>query len=273
MCGRYVLVQKVEILERRFNVTVPSDFDFQPSYNISPGKFAPVITCENPRELQLFQFGMSPFWAKKKMYLFNARAEGDRNKDNNPQFTGAKDIINKPAFRKPIRSQRCLVLADAFIEGTTNEGLSKSFLVYLQNKERPFAFAGIYDNWVDESTGEVCNSFAIITTVANELMQKIPHNRSPIILSKSAERRWLNPKAHLSEITNLLHPYPSHLMNAYPISDEIKNPKSDGRNLIIQKGLKLQPEIQIKTYKELKLEGMGNRNKNTIENRHPDIED
>ena len=109
MCGRYILVQKIEVLEKRFNVTVPADFDFKPSYNISPGKYAPVITSENPRELQLFQFGMTPFWAKKKMYLFNARAEGDKNKGNSRDYHGGKDIIIKPAFRKPIRSQRCLI--------------------------------------------------------------------------------------------------------------------------------------------------------------------
>jgi len=39
----------------------------------------------------------------------------------------------KPEFRKPIRSQRCLVVARAFIEGLTNEGLNKPYLIYLKN--------------------------------------------------------------------------------------------------------------------------------------------
>ena len=253
-----MLVQKIEVLEKRFNVTIPADFDFQPSYNISPGDYAPVITSEAPRQLQLFRFGMTPFWAKKKMYLFNARAEGDRNRENSPGYKGARDIINKPAFRKPIRSQRCLIPADAFIEGTTKEGLSKPFLVYLQNKERPFAFAGIYDIWVDPATGEEIKSFAIITTVANELMQKLPHHRSPVILHRSEEQKWLNNKLPLTDITKMLKPFPAGLMNAYPISTEIKNPRANSKVLIEPKGEKLQNEIGIRTKSELRLQGMGN---------------
>lgn len=262
MCGRYVLVQKIEVLEQRYNVTVPLNFDFKPSYNISPGKFAPVITSENPRELQLFQFGLTPFWAKKKMYLFNARAEGDKNKENLPNYHGAKDIIIKPAFRKPIRSQRCLIPADAFIEGTTLEGLSKPFLVYLQNKERPFSFAGIYDTWTDLDSGEIVSGFSIITTHANDLMQKIPHHRSPVILSREQERKWLNSKTPLTEITAMLNPLSSEKMNAYPIGNEIKNPIAEGNSLIIPIGPKLQEEIKIRSFKEIRLEGMGNRNRN-----------
>ena len=263
MCGRYVLVQKTEVLERRFNVTVAADFDFQPSYNISPGKKAPVITSQNPRQLQLFRFGLTPFWARKPMFLFNARAEGNRNKENDPDFKGAKDIINKPAFRKPIRSQRCLIPADAFIEGTTNEGLSKPFLVYLTEKQRPFSFAGLYDVWINPDTGEEVKSFAIITTTANELMKKIPHHRSPVILFPSQEQQWLNNKTPLSDVTAMLKPYPSDLMNAYPVSPEIKNPRNDHAGLIQPRGQRLQDELMIKTRRELRLQGMGNRKKST----------
>lgn len=266
MCGRYVLVQNIEVLEKRFNVTLPIHFDWQPSYNISPGKIAPVITSENPRELQFFTFGLTPFWAKKRSYFFNARVEGDKNSENDPDYKGAKDIILKPAFRKPIRSQRCLIPADAFIEGTTAEGLSKPYLVFLKNKERPFAFAGIYDIWVDPATGEEIKTFAIITTVANSLLKKIPHHRSPVILPKSLESKWLNGNIHLTDVTSMLQPYPGELMNAYPISADIKNPKNDSKDLIVQIGEKLDADITIRTTKELRLEGMGTRKKYTDQN-------
>ena len=73
MCGRYIEVQKVEAIEKRFNVKAPEGLDYQPGYNISPGQKAPVITNERPDELQMFQFGLTPFWSKKPMYLFNAQ--------------------------------------------------------------------------------------------------------------------------------------------------------------------------------------------------------
>lgn len=257
MCGRYILVQQIEVLEKRFNVTIADDVEYHPSYNISPGKYAPVITSDDPHQLSLFQFGMTPFWAKKPMYLFNARAEGDHNPENDPDYRGARGIISKPAFRKPIRSQRCLVPADAFIEGTTREKLEKPYVVYLRNKERPFAFAGIWDRWADPATGEIIGSFSIITTTANELLQKLPHHRSPVILPRSAEKVWLNRNAPLSDITGLLKPYPAEFMNAYPVSPIVKNPRNDGREMIKPVGQRIEAEYDIKKKGDLRLQGMG----------------
>ncbi len=67
MCGRYILVQKKEIIEKRFNVSFDEKTDYKPSYNVSPGKLAAVITNENPLKVQMLRFGLTPFWAKKEM--------------------------------------------------------------------------------------------------------------------------------------------------------------------------------------------------------------
>ena len=93
MCGRYILVQKLELIEKRFNVTAPEGVEWKPAYNIAPGQVAPVITSDNPKELQLFHFGMTPFWAKKPMYMINARAEGDHNKEDNPNYQNGSGRI------------------------------------------------------------------------------------------------------------------------------------------------------------------------------------
>jgi putative SOS response-associated peptidase YedK len=255
MCGRYILVQKAEIIEKAFNITIPQDVGYAPSYNIAPGSQALVITSQEPGKAQLFRFGLTPSWAKKPMYLFNARAEGDQNKENDPNYSGATGIITKPSFRKPIRSQRCLVPADAFIEGTTAEKLDKPYLIYLRER-KPFAFAGIWDTWSDPSTGEIMQSFAIITTVANALLQKLPHHRSPVILEKSMEQKWLQGE-HLNDITWMLKPYPAELMNGYPIGRGIKNPGANGLEYIQPAGERLVPEERVVSSSGLHLHGMG----------------
>lgn len=256
MCGRYVVVSTVEVIEKRFNVIVPElPLNIIPSFNLGPGSLAPVITNEEPNKVQFFQFGLTPFWAKKKMYLFNARAEGDGNKENDPNYTGGKGIISKPSFKRAIRSQRCLVIADAFIEGSTNEGLDKPYVVYLRDQNRPFAFAGIWEKWTNPETGAISNSFAIITTVANSLLQMIPHHRAPVILSKSGERRWLKAE-HLSDITGMLEPYPSEEMNAYPIDKRIKNPRENDRQLLDPVGERLLTEQETIVNTSLRLQGM-----------------
>jgi putative SOS response-associated peptidase YedK len=252
-----VQVQKIEVIEDRFNVKVPEHLEIPPRFNISPGDYAPVITSDKPREVQMFQFGLTPFWAKKPMYLFNARAEGDRNKENDPAYKGARDIISKPAFRKPIRSKRCLIIADAFIEGPAKERLSKPYLVYLRDKQAPFAFAGIWDTWQNKENGEDLHSFSIITTTANKLIQKIGHHRCPVILPRGLEASWLNPDSPLTDITRALQPYPGDKMNAYPISPAIKNPRAEGRQLIEPTGGRLAPEQGYSLKKDLELLGMG----------------
>ncbi|HNQ68516.1 MAG TPA: SOS response-associated peptidase [Bacteroidales bacterium] len=261
MCGRFILVQKLEKLEARFNVTAIPELIFTPSFNISPGKTSLIISSDSPDKIQAAVFGLTPFWAKKPMFLFNARAEGDRNKENDPNFRGAKDIINKPSFRKPIRSQRCLVPADAFIEGTTTEGLSKPFLVFLKNKQRPFAFAGIYDDWKNPITNELIRSFSIITTTANSFMQKLPHHRSPVILEQWQEKKWISSKTALTDITDMLKPCNPDILNAYPISESIKNPKNDNADLIKPIGDTIEKETDFSIKNTLSNQGFGRNNR------------
>jgi len=255
MCGRYVVVSKLVEIEERFNVNMP--FQFPPAFNLGPGSKVPVIASDKPDEVQLFIFGLTPFWAKKKMYFFNARAEGDHNKENDPRYTGAMGIIEKPSFRKSIRGKRCLIIADAFIEGTTREKLDKPHLVHLGKGRRPFAFAGIWDEWTDRETGEIVKSCAIITTVPNAVLQAIPHHRSPVILDSADEQRWLDPDLPLSEVTAMLRPYAGNDMNAYPIDKAIKHPRANGAELVQPVGPSVFSEKEMKVEQEVWLQGMG----------------
>ncbi len=256
MCGRYTLVTKLEKVEKRFNVKTEEPQKYVPQVNIGPGNFAPVITSDAPETLRFFTFGLTPFWAKKPMYLFNARSEGDFNKENNQAFNGNMGILQKPAFRKPIRSQRCLVPADCFFEGPQKEKLSKPYVVY-HKEERPFAFAGIYDEYVNRNTAEIFCGFSIITTVANSVTAAIGHHRSPVILAPDEEKIWLNPNADLGDITALLKPADGRLLNAYPVSPEVKKPGNSSKELLRPTGERIKPEHDFSLLQELQLQGMG----------------
>ena len=177
MCGRYVNISKIKAVEKRFSAIVERPDLYAPNTNIGIETLAPIITQERPDVIKHYQFGFTPYWAKKPFHLFNARSEGDHNKENDTSYRGAKGITTKPAFRQSIRSKRCLVLADAFIEGPKVERLSKPYVMYKRDGS-PFAFAGIYDTWVNPDTGEMIDSFAIITTVSNKITAAISHHRS-----------------------------------------------------------------------------------------------
>lgn len=265
MCGRYVLVREIKLVEKKFNLKPLEDIASYYSYNISPGQWVPVLANNRSDQLQIFMFGLTPFWAKKKMYLFNARSEGDYNKENKINYNGTKGILTKPAFRKAIRTQRCLVWANAFIEGPQKEKLSKPYVVYCKNRSI-FAFAGIWDQWVDQTTGEALRSFSIITTSANTITNKIGHHRSPVIIPDGDEQKWLDPNTPLSDITGLLKTFPDDEMNAFPIAPTIKNPRTEGKDLIQPIGQRLIKEYDFEIEDQVKLFGMGETRSGTKRN-------
>jgi putative SOS response-associated peptidase YedK len=256
MCGRFVQIISIEKIAQRFGAKALTADKEANLVNIAPGDYAYVITNKGTAEIKKMRFGLNPSWSQKPMYLFNARAEGDNNSTNDPSFNGEMGIFQKPAFKKPIRSQRCLVMANAFIEGPENVGLDQPYALYLKDKE-PFAMAGIWDTWIDPLTGKETESFAIVTTTANSLLQKIPHHRSPLVLMPEDEHKWLNPSLPLAEVLQLLKPYAGEMMMAEPISVAIKDPKNKDASLLIPLGPQITSASDVQITKDVTRKGMG----------------
>ncbi len=240
MCRKYVLASKLEKLESRFNVRINQQtLPISESFAVACTDSSYVITSENPHEIQVYQFGMTPYWAKKPMNLINARAEGDKNMDDDPNYNGPNSIFLKSAFKKPIQSQRCLIIADAYYTWSSDK---KPYLVYLQGKERPFAFAGVFDRWKNPDSGELLTAFAILTTTANDMLLEIGVKRMPVILSRSNEAKWIRSEQPLSYYLKRLFPFPTDMMNAYPVSEQVNSPEVNTRSMLNPIGEKLQSE-------------------------------
>lgn len=184
MCYYNKLDKKAVELEKRFNAKMITPELFQSSELINGFSFplSPVITCEKPGEIQLFNWGLIPVWAKDKdirKNTLNARAE---------------TLTEKASF-KLVTQNRCLVLSNGFYEWQWLDEIGKKkkkYLIHLPNHEA-FAFGGIYSRWIDHQTGEELNTYAIVTTEAKGLMLNI-HNskkRMPIMLNISQESNWL----------------------------------------------------------------------------------
>jgi putative SOS response-associated peptidase YedK len=218
MCGRFAY-WAVKKLKKRFDAS--GEVKSGPSYNIAPGAMTPVVRRKSPNQVVMMKWGLVPFWAKDVRIgykMINARAEG---------------IENKPSFRKPIRSQRCLVPADGFYEWQRGnlEGKVEKYpwFVGLKNGET-MALAGIWDVWKD-AEGRELHSYAIITTEANKLVGKI-HERMPVIMKQEDEDQWLNGETKLEEVLRLLKPYPAGEMVSRPVSRRVNNPENDDRGLV-----------------------------------------
>lgn len=91
-----------------------------------------------------------------------------------------------------------------------------------------FSFAGIWDAWRNPETGEILQTYSIVTTKANELMRRI-HNtnsRMPVIVAPQEEKRWLDAALIESEIRALMQPHSSGGMAAHVIGRDFlrRNP-------------------------------------------------
>ena len=242
MCKKFVLASDLQRIEPRFNAKLgPNIPEISKLSAVSEDDETYVITCQDPHLIQVFKFGMTPFYANTQMNLINARAEGDKNSTDNPDYIGSKAIFLKQPFRKPIQFQRCLVLADAYYEWSSQ---NKPYLVYLRNKKRPFAFAGLYDEWKNPATKETVFSFTIITTTANPMLQSIGVKRMPVILSRSEEMEWIRASNHLSDVLTFLNAYPYEKMNAYPVSEMINIEGINNPSMLNPTGEKLISEIK-----------------------------
>ena len=202
MCGRYSVLPKAKGNSRAAKLLAKSLKEAH--YNAAPTQSLPVITNEQPDAVQFFSWGLQPFWAKDAKSVkrsINARAE---------------TLAEKPFFRKLLETKRCLVPADGFFEWQVTDHGKVPYRVLLKD-EQTFSFAGLWDEWVDKSTGEVLHTYAIITTDANELVKPI-HDRMPVILSPDEEELWLDAHESQEELLSLLHPYDPDKMKAYPVS-------------------------------------------------------
>jgi len=214
MCGRFSLQAISQVLANRFHVDC--DLNLKPRYNISPTQEIPIITSETPNKIILARWGLIPSWSKDGkpgFSMINAKAE---------------TINEKPAWKRPFETRRCLIPADGFYEWKALPTGKQPYRIILKD-ESIFAFAGLYDIW-NSPDGNQTVSCTIITTVPNTLMQPI-HDRMPAILSRTNEQDWLRTQPASTHLT-LLKPYPAHEMHAYPISTLVNTPKNDTKEII-----------------------------------------
>jgi len=209
MCGRYTVIAPAPALAQRFGAQEAAGS--APSFNAAPSQALPIITNAAPGQIQRVSWGLVPSWSRDP-------ATGPK-----PINARAETLAEKPSFRQLLARRRCLVLADSFYEWQATERGKIPHRILLKS-EQPFAFAGLWDEWLDRVTGELRPTFTIITTEPNELMAKL-HNRMPVILpGPEAERAWLADDLAHAAHQQLLVPYDAALMREYVITTRVNSP-------------------------------------------------
>jgi putative SOS response-associated peptidase YedK len=219
MCGRFGQYGLPSQHKQYFNIVNDLD-DYTQRFNIAPSQSVPIVKSDEAgnREFLLARWGLIPSWVKDTKALphpINAKAE---------------TAAIKPMFRQAFRKNRILVPADAFYEWTKKEG-KQPYLIRLRGGD-PMGIGGLLESWHGPD-GEI-TTFTILTTEANPLIAKI-HDRMPVIIQPENFGAWLDHDlTDVDKIQELIRPYPERLMETYPISRSVNNPKNDSADLIEQ---------------------------------------
>jgi putative SOS response-associated peptidase YedK len=149
VCGRFPASKSGEELQREFNLRSIRASPVA-SYNVAPTELAPVVINDGERALDVFRWGLIPWWAKDASIgakTINARAD---------------TLADKPAFRDAFRLRRCLVLADGFFEWKVVAGARVPHFIRLKGGGS-MPFAGLWESWRTPEKTEV-RICTIVTT-------------------------------------------------------------------------------------------------------------
>ena len=215
-------------LEVRY-AAVLRDIGYYPTYYENGFDFgpSPVLTVQRPSEFQIYKWGLIPWWTKSlqdaaqmRLKTLNAISE---------------EMFEKPAFRDSLSDgKRCLIPCTGFFEWRWLNGGKAKYPYFIYSKEDPiFSIAGVWSSWVDKTSGEEVNTYTVLTTRANPMLEKI-HNskkRMPVVLPKEYEKDWLNPNLTKEDVLALCEPIAESHLAAHTISRMITDRKVDNKNV------------------------------------------
>lgn len=181
----------------------------------------PVLTADSSTkqfQLSAMHWGLVPHWCKStqqaeelSVYGLNARCE---------------TLTEKPLFRDAWKSQPCLIPVSGFFEWQTIGKRKQPYFIYGAD-DGPMLFAGFYAQWTDTETGELKQSYTIITTQANAMMRDI-HNvklRMPVILDTAQAKLYLQGDVSLRE--TFLKPCHDGILRAHPVGNWLNHTRAN----------------------------------------------
>ncbi len=139
-------------------------------------------------------------------------------------------------YREAALKRRCLVLSTGFFEWRHIYPLNKrtgqplktanKYPYYISLKDKGYFYmAGIWQPWTDKVTGEHVETFAIVTTQANKLMEQV-HNskkRMPAILNEDLAYEWIFGNLDEKRILEIAATqYPTEEMQACTIAKDFR---------------------------------------------------
>jgi putative SOS response-associated peptidase YedK len=216
MCGRYASFLPAEALARIFGTVNPLP-NLERTWNMAPTRDAPVVRLsrEGERHLNALKWGLLPYFTK------------DLKKARKPINARSETIAKSGMFKEAFARRRCLVPAPLYYEWRDDPDGKTPFAVARVDGD-PVAFGGIWEEWRSPE-GERLQTFATITTDANELLAPI-QDRMPVIIERADWPIWLGEAG--GDPAALLRPAPKDVLWVWRVDKKVGNVRNDGPDLI-----------------------------------------
>lgn len=216
MYDRYTIYTAREVLEKAFGAN--AEKDYSPTWNACPTKKLPVITMQEPRQVQLYFWGLVPRMAN--------------NKSLSPRlYNLIGDLaFQRPMYQKALKERRCLVLADGFYIWKQISKKQRVPYYCYRPDGKVMAIAGLWENFEDLD-GNVDFTFNMITKPAQEnLLEHQPD--MPAVLEEGIWRQWLDPKTSVEGLEQLLKAGQEVPFFLHAVSPSLTDNQKDGKTLI-----------------------------------------
>jgi putative SOS response-associated peptidase YedK len=180
------------------------------NYNISPGNAQPTVTKNSPKTIDVKTWSLVPGFVDeseeskwKSKSLINARVE---------------TVQDKGIFKKAFRENKCLIPSTGFYEWK-DEGKPKKTPYHIKpGNKRIFSFAGFYND----------GTFIILTKASDNSNMAEVHDRTPVILDKDQEEKYLDGDLSREDLENI---EASHL-SIRQVSRKVNDPSYDSKDVL-----------------------------------------
>lgn len=175
--------------------------DYEQYYHVS-GFSHPSLPVIAEDELQLKTWGLVPFWAKDP-----AKAKEIQNRTLNAV---GETVFEKASYKGSIMKYRCVLPVAGFYEWRDYQ--KKKYPYYITSETGLLYLACIYAG----------DTFSIVTTAANELLEGIHNTKKRMPLVLNSWREWVNLEADRLDVMAMMQT-PDIKLKAWTISDRLNH--------------------------------------------------
>lgn len=205
--------------------TLVVEMDYKPYFNVSgfDRPYLPVTLNSKPDIIQEARWKLIPFWVK---------TEEEAKRYSNTLNARSEDVFQSSSYKNYITGNRGLLYLDGFYEPHASNGLKNDQTFYFHRPGKEiFTLGVVYSPWENRETGELTNTFSILTVPANKMTEEIHNVGKRMILYIAPEDRegWLNADSK-EEIQSYFNPAPEDTFEAYRtqmILSAMKGPDSN----------------------------------------------